>query len=649
MRNTFKTIIALTVAVLAAAPSFAEKKPSEAIIVKKDVTFDSEGEVKSLVLETYVTGDGENTTTTTVTTKPMDVVLVLDVSGSMDEYTYDKVGKGNDQAVLKRMYESGETVYVSTWTGMRKVTITKKNNSYSATYKVFIVFDTSVGDKVLYKKSSMKKIEALKVACSNFIDSIKERANAGSIQVDHRISIVKFAGDKKAEIGNDMNGSSNYSQIVVKDSKDYDAIKTTVKNFKAGGATSVDYGMEHAKSIIDGIPSTRESVKIVVMFTDGEPNHGSGFDKTVANSAINISKGIKAKATVYSVGTFEDASEDVETYMQYVSSEYPDATSLTSKGSKHNTDKAYTMLATSADELNDVFVTISKTVSSGESKADYYLETSKVTLRDIITPYFQVPEGASVTFKTASFIKPDASIEKNGVWGPLEDVQGVSYKKTKDAQGNTYIDVYGFDFDKNWVGYIQTKSIVNRVETITKTETHGKKLIIEIAIEPDPNFDGGEVSTNLDGSGVIVGSTAYGVQPIVKYKVNPTFVKTRAVNLVVRKSGLQPGESVLYTVTRSGDPDFKLNLVLIADENGNAEAKAKVDSKKSGRLYTYTVVEDGTWAWTYSPVTVRSKTLYNADGALDNVFDFGAARLVADQSKTSLKRGSDAVTNVFLK
>ena len=269
--------------------------------------------------------------TTSLVSKPLDIVMVLDASGSMD----DSMGGGG----------------------------------------------------------STKRIVALKNAANHFIDTIAEQnKNVKDASKQHQVAIVKFAGKKKDEIGNDTyrdnNGNKcNYSQTMkpltpcVGD--DATSLKETVNSIKPNGATQADFGMQLAQ----GITSEREDAqKIVVFFTDGSPTSSNGFEAEVAKDAINTAKTIKSGgATIYTIGIFNGAKPDDDPtsndtsnknkFMHAVSSNYPEATSSVSHGlfgtEKWNVNfgnpvagASYYKSATNAAELDQVFKDISSAITS---------------------------------------------------------------------------------------------------------------------------------------------------------------------------------------------------------------------------------------------------------------------------------------------
>lgn len=632
MRKTFVYIFAVALATLFSVNASAQgrqKTAEEAIKTAKSVIYDEDGNVTGLRLETYVTGDGENSTTTVTTVNPTDIVLVLDRSASMT----DKVGV---ECYYPYDYTSnnpylGDGYWCKNSDGTYSEL--KKNNSK-------FTLNGQPYEGLVYKHVASKdanRMDVLKQAVSTFMDGVSKNADGDLIQV----AVVEFGTGASVLLGG----------LTTK----YDDLKIAVGKLSPSGTTEVHEAMKNAKSIITGIPSTRKSNKVVIFFTDGQPESAKGgFNDSYANSAMSSTNQMKKDgATIYSVGTFATApTGDAMDFIQYVSSNYPSAVNMNNPGTK--TADKYVKLASSAKELESIFQAISEEISSSDSKSDYDMQTSKVVLRDIITPEFQIPEGGKVTIKIDSLLScTGEEPNRTYTWENKERVaEGVTYDTTvKD--GKTYVDVKGFDFNNHWVGWIQTKK--NGV--VQKTEYHGLKLIVYIDIEPDPDCDGGVVPTNEPGSGIIIGD-GYGDGSVtvpfdettVQIYKKPDDVLLNKVNLIIRKSGLKPGESILYTVTRSGVPgdDFKpVTVVLTADASGNAEAKVRVDAFNHGIPYFYKVTEDPAWAWAYAPVNLDAKTLYDDSNTLVHIFDFGKATPIAD--KASVKRSEDGKNNVFAK
>lgn len=451
-----------------------------------------------ITLEAYATG--ESSTSTVI--QPVDIVLVLDVSGSMDDpmtayravyeldtsasyyirenvqYTEIKYCAGH-HILSKNRHSAG-------WIPSELDSIGTEHRDYIDSYGSIIpktgLDDADESHVQFYERYSPKKIDALKTAVNSFIDSVNEKSP------ESQIAIVKFSGNKSERIGNDTYRDGrytyNYSQIVknLTPASSNVALKDAINALSPAGATAADYGMQHAQTIIaDAANDGRK--KVVIMFTDGEPNHQSGFDPNVANTAISASQAIKAAgATVYTIGVFAGAdgtpvdvnnlSDRTNKYMHLVSSNYKEATSMDDTGAATypTGGKSYFLSAGSSVDLNDIFHQISQEIGGSTIKLD-----SNSYLLDTVTPQFTMPENASVKFYTMNCNGKDSFDESSKT-----PATGVTYT----IDGNT-LKVTGFDFSENWCGSHNGKY-------------EGKKLIVEFTVKERDGFLGGnEVITNV--------------------------------------------------------------------------------------------------------------------------------------------------------
>ena len=282
-----------------------------------------------------------------------------------------------------------------------------------------------------------KRIDALKNAVNAFIDSAKtQNAKITDKEKKIRLSIVKFADDSKDEVGNEIHWGINYSQIVkdltVCEDNGAAELTTAVNDIRPHGATRADYGLQHAQTELTKHGRTNAK-KVVIFFTDGSPNKSNGFDNDIASKAIGTAKSLKAAgAEVYTVGIFKDADPKADVsktskenkFMQAVSSNYPSATYARPKGTlkwKWNfgdrPDKAdYYMAASSADELSKVFEnifnSISITLAGPTQVTDQPQKEGYVTFDDPLGDYMEVKSFEAVAFSDKVFTKP--SIKSSG-------------------------------------------------------------------------------------------------------------------------------------------------------------------------------------------------------------------------------------------
>lgn len=224
-----------------------------------DKTVEATGENEESDFLTTLSAMSSTSNSTVTVTTPLDIVMVLDASGSMNDPMNDPMGGGD----------------------------------------------------------STKRIDALKNAAKSFIDTIaKQNEGIEGVDRQHKVAIVKFAGNETDKVGNDTYRSGvhsyNYSQTMqgltactVGGAK---SLKGTIDSIKPAGATRADYGMKQAEKNINTF-GRADAKKIIVLFTDGTPTSQSEFNSTVANAAVTAAKDMKdGGATVYTIGIFDGAN-----------------------------------------------------------------------------------------------------------------------------------------------------------------------------------------------------------------------------------------------------------------------------------------------------------------------------------------------------
>lgn len=250
-------------------------------------------------------------------------------------------------------------------------------------------------------------------------------------------SIVKFAGKKSNDIGNNMyrdgGYSYNYTQVMKEltycsGSNADDLKKNTINKIQPAGATRADYGLELAEKITTTY-GRKDAKKIIVFFTDGTPTKQNKFDAGVANAAVTAAKNMKdGKATVYTIGIFDGAnpsagiqdsgkSQKENKFMQAVSSNYPNATAWDTHGTRAEYSDYYKS-ATNAEELKKVFDDISQAITS---EAPYPTEIHKgydetksgyITFTDELGDFMQVDSFTEVVINGTPFTKASKTVNK---------------------------------------------------------------------------------------------------------------------------------------------------------------------------------------------------------------------------------------------
>lgn len=279
------------------------------------------------------------------------------------------------------------------------------------------------------------KMTTLKTAVNRFIDTTADKNNALSDRnKQSRISLVKFAGKKNDKVGNDTYRDGyfryNYTQIVSEyeacTSTNKEKLKSKVNALKPAGATSADYAMDLAEQLVspktlssnDDLNPRENAKKIVIFFTDGEPNHQNGFDRDVANDAIGIAKGIKSVADIYTIGVFgsADASDITgrfNAYMHGMSSNYPNATAYNNLGERAKDSKGHDTqfykAATDAADLNSIFTEIGDAIISSAQSPTHVEQGENpnqggyITFTDQLGDYMQVDDMNTLLYADKKF------------------------------------------------------------------------------------------------------------------------------------------------------------------------------------------------------------------------------------------------------
>lgn len=568
-----------------------------------------------LTLEAYVTGESQ----TQIVAQPVDIALVLDVSGSMSDkievaYGYDNLDK------LDTVYGGAEGIYTAKFKGY----------ALGFTYTRDLRYDSAAGQWQYYKETSIggpagwtvigtnkfemqsvkiTKLNAMKIATKHFIDS----ANANSDPANpNRISIISY--DSNSTIVKQLTSASAA-----------DELKAAIDALSADGATRADLGLQNAQTVLANTDSSRK--KVAILFTDGSPTSTNGFEEAVANSAIATAKALKDQnTTIYTVGCFGSKPEDTSDqgkFMNYVSSNYPDATSLTSGGAMVGDGKYYSV-ATTSSELTDIFQTISQ-----ETGGATYTLTSSAVVQDVISEYFDLPAGTTkddIQVYTQAFTGTNA--DGSRTWGGR-----TAYNATVELDvAAKKLRVSNFDFSENWVGF--------HINADGDRTPHGCKLVIVIPIKPImDNCWGTDLPTNkADESGIYVGENP--VAPFPVPTVDYPYYEIVHVRMGADGKPFYIGDQSDEVIV---DPAAinAANRVRITDNTATVDLTTKVPN---GYLYGGSFSnKECTTAWNYG--TESAKSFHPQSGATYYIWEAPDVYLVP--KSLSLSKTIDGQPNVI--
>ncbi len=620
--------------ILPSTTAYAEDDTTSGMETRKTATANKDGSY-TITLEAYATG--EKTISTVTKDVPSDIVLVLDLSSSMNSQigtvSYNTYSNKDNEALYSLRHNGGEgnlwykdgtsyysvsvtaegrmpnytdassytnsslynaqnNLYAKIGDDYVKVTVERSGKQYSYTYTyggttksvsssgngTTPTFDSGVTLHVLtgvdstsaiytytytdsagkpqtiitstggttvptgaafYSRSTSTsgggpRLDALQTACTNFAAAVADKCTTSDGKtVKHRIAVVGFnksstlyTGTSNADALRDMSTAAGQADV-----------KNAITSLKTSQGTVPAEGLTTANDIFAANPISAGETRsrVVILFTDGYPSTSGAdnFDSTLAKDAITqaaISKSTYG-ATVYSIAVIAGADptsagdengtnpEKVNWYLHAVSS---------NKDGKPQTPSYY-LSASDADSLNNIFQQISQQIETGGSSSTL---TGEAVVKDIISPYFTLPEGAtsdSITLKTYKYNGP--SFNAASAWTEnAGDVMGA--KATIDGDK---VNVTGFNFSENWCGTESTQG------TLGNTTYRGNKLVISFKVVPKDGFLGGnDVITNTS-AGVYENSSAQTPvitfeQPKVNVPIQDVTVEAKDKNIYLKSS-----------------------------------------------------------------------------------------------------------------
>lgn len=430
-----------------------------------------------------------------------------------NKVTTQNVGRIWTDKTVEATEENEESDFLTTLSAMSSTS----NSTVTVTtpLDIVMVLDASGSmDDPMGGGDRTKRIDALKNAANSFIDTIaKQNESIEGVDRQHRVAIVKFAGEKSNNIGNNMyrdgGYSYNYTQVMKEltycsGSNADDLKKNTINKIQPAGATRADYGLELAEKITTTY-GRKDAKKIIVFFTDGTPTKQNKFDAGVANAAVTAAKNMKdGKATVYTIGIFDGANpkasvQDSKTsqenkFMQAVSSNYPNATAWDTHGTRaENSD--YYKSATNAEELKKVFDGISQAITSetpypteihkgyDETKSGY------ITFTDELGDFMQVDSFTEAVINGTPFTKTDKTVNK--------ETNTDTYEFTGKAK-DLLITVQRAGDDNPQKGDVVTVSIPASLIPLSHFKTVDGKLSVDSAQPIRVKYTSSVKSTALD-------------------------------------------------------------------------------------------------------------------------------------------------------
>lgn len=667
-----KISVAILTFVLSAVAVCAQgSSPDEGGVVVSKIAKNNYNGTYTINIEAFVTG--KQVTTSGVVSQPVDAVLVLDVSGSMTEpvttsgifkpsYT---VWEGNgkkrhevtyyytvkDWATVAAKYP-GQNLYIRSDNSYYLLQHGGSGTRFPSYYSNFYLNNMSVYGTADLFVGGKTRLQALQESVKQFVATMKQMQDQYNYEtradtepmVQHRVSIVTFSSSNQTEYpgqtklvlsleAGKLDTAQGASTLI-------STINSTIDGLLANGATEADKGMQLGYEEME--KKRTEASSLMVFFTDGYPTSSNSFNTSVANRAIDYAYKVKNDQTtsLYVVSVINPSEDGPQNFMNYLSSNFPTARSLTIPGSGGQMGGKYFMIAPDEAALKQAFVDIAKDFTSGGAAIELNSETITA---DIVMSDFQISKtfGSVTSDAIDVYVKPLTAISGSNddvyTWGTKTQDSNLRVNVTDDlSTGNHIVKVSGFDFSNHWCGFNYVNGVKNGLHD------GGQKLCLDIQLVPNLDKTGGLVATNDPVSGLYLedGTTGLGTQ-LASFGASP--VVYAPCDIIVEREGLKPGESAIYQISREladGQPDGDygpVTLVVTADDGGTARTVVKGDAtylsdpadESSVAFYKYIVTEvpataNGQWDWSYEydpDALVQSHALYT-EGQLDNEFIF---------------------------
>lgn len=505
-----------------------EQGAVQGLHINKYAAINSDGTYK-ITLESYTTGR----VSVTQTARPVDIVLVLDTSNSMNDWDangelfeiysslYPQYLEDEDvhnffvyidQEHPVKVFDpySNQLSEQSGWINAFWCTECSAWTTHVEFFHIYYAFnnipmpqwtpkmtpdDHDPSHTQFYSRNT--RLSVLKTGATAFVNKIAQDAQSSGL--DHRVALVSF--NSTATTLQDLSSVAGGSAGLI----------ATINGMTANSYTNQGEGLTSAELILRATPADRE--KVIIVFSDGLPfnsnAHAQEHGETlicehIANDTIETAQRLKEGGTsIYMVGLLPDFSAGAplagnapvtDRFMHYTSSNFPNAQSLTNPGepSYPSDGSSYCVAVSNGSELEAAFVSIATTISG-----DSYELGSQAVVVDTVTQYFSVPAAHGVKACTQDYLGYDG--QGNRIFSEARTDITSQVSINVDASANR-VTVTGFDYNANCVTDTTSCGV---------TTYSGRKLVVEFDITPRDEFVGGNnVPTNVEASSGLYRTTA---------------------------------------------------------------------------------------------------------------------------------------------
>lgn len=476
-----------------------------------------------------------------------------------------------------------------TYTLNLDVTGKQSSTSQTVSQPVDIALVLDVSGSMDEAMGGTTKLAALKKAAKEFLTNT---ANKNAAIADNsnkiRVSLVKFASNKRDTTGNNTYYDPfyrkwlNHTQIVSNLTDDMNTLSASVDALRAGGATRADYGLEKANAVLANARANAK--KVVVFFTDGEPNSESGFDDGVADAAVKNARTLKdSGTTIYSVGVFSkadpsDTSGNFNAYMNAVSSNYPNATTYKNLGTRVDGGNYY-MIASNSEGLSKVFEDIQQTITTTNGYTG-------VTIQDTLSKYADFADDKPE--KNAKVVTNDADVTEQ--WNIKVDGKTITASpKSSEPLLNGVTYTLQFDIKPTQEAYddYAAKKNANQDGYNNVIGSAGSDAADNATSAGKPGFytnDSACLAYSGDGETHACSDTSYAEQPVDQVKTGVITVQKKWYGADGEESAEGNPKSVTFTLQIDGKDSGR-------EATATADTGWKATFENLAPGHTYKVVE----------------------------------------------------------
>lgn len=358
-------------------------------LIESDVEYSKKAQVIDWKNRTYkidISAESKSRSSSTVVTGAADIMLVLDVSGSMSNAIYEKVADNTEEG--RSSLESGNTYYL------------KYNNEYYQIWKYKNRYYISVGLKrrdisdSRYENceiftTKMTRLDALKESVKQFINSTADKSS------NSKIGIATFSWNEHGTTTDLLELENNKGTLIEK-----------VNGLNADGRTDPDFGLSNAYDKLTEATEKGDTLpKYVILFTDGEPtgnsddiSQGTTWSTAAQNRAEATAKKLKDNGvSIYTIG-FALSSRAEKFLAGDKPNGYPGIAS-----SAECAKEAY-----DAAGLSELFRTFEQTIFND-------IDITNATITDTIDPRFDLLDDKGNIITEKSLTNGTLTLENGGV------------------------------------------------------------------------------------------------------------------------------------------------------------------------------------------------------------------------------------------